>query len=157
MNELSTRKRLRSRITKQFKGMDQFGHPLNFNVGGEETIKTWGGLVFTLIAWAAIAMFVVIKGYQIAIRKNPMIFVTEEIDAFPEKFSIDIKESGFHFAFGVRDYSDRTTFKFDPAYVKPVATYIEKDDTGKTTPIDLKIHPCTSEDFTNGNFFKPKK
>ena len=71
-----------------------------------------------------------------------MVFITEEIDSYPPKFALDIKEYNFTFAFGVRDYTSREQFKFDPRYVKPVAVFYGNDGEAPLENVPLRIHPC---------------
>ena len=124
------------------KNFDWFGASLEFNVKGQEKIKTWSGCFFTTIAMLLILGFAGLKLIHTVEKRNPTIFSTEEIDAYDSTFAIDIKEVNFKFAFGIRDYLDRKTFKIDPAYVKPVVKYLQKFDDGTTNDVLLKVHQC---------------
>ena len=60
------------------RGLDRYGQPVTVNYQGEDTYKTKTGGILTILVYALVATYTVLKANQLVLRDNPNVTSTTE-------------------------------------------------------------------------------
>ena len=88
--------------------LDLFGVPLKMNIGGKRNVPSVGGLALTLVMFVIVIAFGSKKLQVLINKQNPSITQVTMLNYFDSKYTIDLDELDFKFAWGVESaYGDK--------------------------------------------------
>jgi len=88
-------------LLRKFIGLDMYGYPIGVNYKGESAFKTKLGAVLTMLTYAAVLTYSLVKFNRLVHRDRPEITRTEEIIRLGDATNrFNFEEYNFWFTFG---------------------------------------------------------
>lgn len=143
------------KVGDYFRRQDIFGHPVGFNLGGEETITTWPGVFVTYALITVMLAYAWVRFNILMYKENPLVTKSELADYYDSSEVVNFDDIDFRVAFAVEAYhTDDRSGKDDDDYVEWVVQLTQQK--GKEEFIRLlDYHKCTPEDYSK--FYPPGK
>ena len=134
--------------------IDVFGKPLPaFNLGGEDTVHTLTGGIFTFIIILILVTYGGLKFVHLIERHNPLVSEVTEKAFYDSSEKMNLNEEGFRFAFTMEGYLSNEVLN-NPTHVKYLTRIIGRKG-GEWYEKILSYHKCNETDWEE--FAPPSK